>query len=91
MFKYFSSRPFLRIKEAYMKINTGFKGKIDKMEQIKILFTRIRLRMTPALNLRIKLKNLFPNKYPLTTILIALNIYGYFSLCFISNSKILTS
>jgi len=82
MFKFLSRRQLHKMKEASNKINTETTEKIDRMSKMKNLFTRIKLRITPSLNLRVKINNLLPNKYPLTTILIGLNLYKYFYLFF---------
>lgn len=75
MFKYFSKRLFHSMNENSQKINTQTKAKVGVIQSIKNFLTRVKLRLTPALNYRIKFRNILPNRYPLTSILIGLNIY----------------
>ncbi len=75
MFKYFSKRLFHSVGENSQKINTETKAKVGIIQSMKNYLTRIKQRLTPSLNYRIKLRNLLPNRYPLTSILIGLNIY----------------
>lgn len=75
MLKFFSKRFFHSLNESSQKINAQPKAKKGLFQSMGNFLTRIRLRLTPALNYRIKFRNLLPTRYPLTSILIGLNIY----------------
>ncbi len=66
------------INENPKTINTETTGKINSSE-IPTDSSRKRNKFYLPLNLRIKIRNLLPIRYPLTTILIGLNIYKYTS------------
>jgi len=75
MFKYLSKRLFHSTNETSQKINTQTKAKIGIIQSIRNKITSLKMTLTPPLNYRIKFRNLLPNRYPLTSILIGLNLY----------------
>lgn len=73
MFKFMSKRNFISKNETQQQKEFGFIGKF--FNRIRNTSIKTKLKLTPPLHLRIKFRNLLPNRYPLTSILIGLNIY----------------
>jgi len=75
MFKYFSKRFFHSLRESSKSLNIEAKGKINKISKFKQNISNIFIRYKMKLNYRITLRNLLPNRYPLTSFLLILNIW----------------
>lgn len=57
--------------------NPQVKDKAKKVPFFKKIFPYLKSKFMLPLNYRVKIRNLLPNRYPLTSLLIGFNIYKY--------------